>query len=112
MHDDENQPHFKIALTDEAYFAYASLPSERLLKRMTNDIGLLACTPLLGRTYNPAYEAKRPPFPCRVLYCEHYGIYYGVNDDESLVTIFAIEDQRRNPRKRFSSFEYGLERLD
>ena len=59
----------------------------------------------------PACNAAQPPFACRVLCCEHYGIYYRVDETDRAVTVFAIEDQRRNPLTRFESYEYAVEAL-
>lgn len=101
MTDDGEHPRYEVRLTDAAFFAYASLPTERLYEHVGSDLGLLETTPRLGREYDPVYEAKRPPFPCRVLFCEHYGIYYRVDDESRTVVVFAIEDQRRNPLNRF-----------
>lgn len=106
MPDAEERAPYGVVLTDEAFSAYAGLPTERLFKRVDHDLGLLEKTPYLGREYDPAYEAARPPFPCRVLYCGHYGIYYRVVEDARTVVVFAIEDQRRNPVERFSSIAY------
>ena len=106
---------YEILFADEAYLAYVALPSDRLFDRITHSIKLLECSPLLGRIYDPAYEAKRPPVPCRVLYCEHYGIYYTVDDEARALYILAIEDQRRDPKNRFSSYSsyvYAVESLD
>lgn len=103
---------YEILLTDEAYLAYIALPSERIFDHITHNIGLLASSPLLGQVYDPAYDAKQPPFCCRVLFCEHYGIYYIVDDANLTIHVIAIEDQRRDPLNRFSSFVYAVESLD
>lgn len=99
---------YQVILTDEAFYAFSTLPSERLFCHIDNDLGLLETTPELGREYDPVYDAVRPPFPCRVLYCEQYGIYYKLDDESKTVLVFAIEDQRRNPARRFDTFEYGI----
>ncbi len=98
----------EVALTDEAFYSYAAIPSEKAFARVGQDIGLLEHTPYLGRVYDPAYDASRPPFPCRVLYCGHYGIYYRVDEDAERVTVFAVVDQRRDLERRFASREYGI----
>lgn len=112
MADDSNAEHaFEVKLTDEAFYAYAALPTERVFAHVGNDLDLLSTSPELGQRYDPAYNAARPPFSCRVLYCEHYGIYYRIDEQERAVIVFAIEDQRRNPLTRFESYEYEVASL-
>lgn len=108
---DQAEPAFEVKLTDEAFYAYAALPTQRIFDHVDNDLDLLATSPELGQAYDPAYDAARPPFACRVLYCEHYGIYYRADETDRAVTVFAIEDQRRNPLTRFESYEYAVETL-
>lgn len=109
MADDEDPAiAFEVRLTDEAFYAYAALPTERVFAHVDNDLDPLAITPELGQVYDPAYDAAKPPFTCRVLYCEQYGIYYHVDETERAVIVFAIEDQRRNPLTRFESYEYEV----
>lgn len=103
---------YEILFADEAYLAYVDLPSDRIFERITHNIELLEYSPLLGHVYDPAYEAKQPPVPCRVLYCEQYGIYYSVDDETETIYILAIEDQRRDPKNRFSSFVYAIESFE
>lgn len=112
MPADEEREAYGVSLTDEAFYTYASIPSERVFEHVGRKLELLGTTPELGRVYDPAYEAKRPPFACRVLYCEHYGIYYRVDDANRSVLVFAIEDQRRNPEARFSHYEYAIARIE
>lgn len=54
----------------------------------------------------------RPAFNFRILCCEHFGIYYRIDDESHKVTVFALEDQRRNPLDRFTSYEYAVTSLD
>ncbi len=116
MHNNKNENEisgvFAVELTDEAFFSYVSIASERLFEHVDTDIGLLETNPYLGRVYDPVYDAARPDFPCRVLYCEHYGIYYRVDDKLHRIVVFAIEDQRRNPKSRFSHYGYEILPLD
>ena len=90
----------------------ASLPSASSFTRVDHDLDLLRSFPELGKKYDPVYDAARPPFDCRVLYCEQYGIYYRVDDDSRRVVVFAIVDQRRNPKTRFDGYEYGAVGLE
>ena len=82
-----------------------------MFDHVDGDLELLATFPEIGQAYDPAYEAMRPLFACRVLYCEHYGIYYRVDEASRTVTVSAIEDQRRNPLTRFESYEYAVTTL-
>lgn len=70
-------------------------------EKVRKTIDLLQTTPYRGSVYDPTYEAARLPFICRVVYVKKWGIYYTVHDDEHLVYIRYLEDQRRDPRKRF-----------
>lgn len=64
-------------------------------------IDSLQTMPYRGRVYDPIYDAARLPFECRVAYSGQHGVYYTVHDSERLVYIRYIEDQRRDPRRRF-----------
>lgn len=97
-----------VIVTDEAFYALAALSSNRLFEHVQHDLTLLETTPRLGRIYDPAYEAALPPFECRVMFCEHLGIYYRAHEEEQRVVVFAIEDQRRNPTERFEYHAIGL----
>jgi hypothetical protein len=92
----------EVCLSDEAFLAYASIPSARMFDSLDNMLGLLECTPEIGRVYDPLYPAAKPPFECRVAYCGYYGIYYTYDQTAQLVKVFAIEDQRRDPEYRFA----------
>ena len=97
----DDAPLYEVELTDEAFYAYATLSPERLFRHVDNELDLLRHFPELGEAYDPAYPASRPPFPCRVLYCEHLGIYYRIDEGSRKVIVIALEDQRRNPLNRF-----------
>ncbi len=99
---DETREPFEIEITDEALYAYSDIQSESILRRIEALIDMLALYPFYGEEYEPVYEAAQPPVPCRVLFCTHYGIYYHVNETEKLITVIAIESQRRDPLSRFS----------
>lgn len=103
---------YAVVMTDEAFYAYSSISSDRVFNHVDHDLELLGTTPEMGRIYDPVYEACKPPFECRVFYCEYLGIYYRVNDETKEVVVFAIVDQRVGPNNRFSSFEYGIETLE
>lgn len=99
--NDEREP-YDIELTDEALYAYADICSPSALKRIDELIDVLPLHPYFGEEYDPAYESARPPVPCRVLFCAQYGVYYHVDGARRLVTVLAIESQRRNPLMRFT----------
>ena len=103
--DDETRDPFEIEMTDEALYAYSDIRSESILRRIEVLIDTLASFPLYGEEYDPVYETAQPPVPCRVLFCAHYGIYYHVDETKKLITILAIESQRRDPLSRFSLVE-------
>ncbi len=96
---------FEVELSDEAFYGYVAISGAKAFGRVDHDLGLLATSPYLGRAYDPAYDAARPSFACRVLHCGNYGIYYSVDEAARLVFVFAIEDQRRNPAERFARLE-------
>ena len=96
---------YDIELTDEALYALASIPSDRIYTRVGDLIDMLAAFPRYGQVYDPYYRAAEPPVACRVLFCGSYGIYYHIDEDKRLVTVLAIEDERRNPLGRFKSVD-------
>ena len=98
-----------VLITDEAINQLLSIPSARDYESVRKTLSLLGIIGEAGRDYEPVYSAARPPIPCKVLYAGNYGIYYScsVNKDESIV-VFTIEDQRRDPKKRFISISEGF----
>lgn len=109
---DDNQKLFDIELTDEAFYSYVSISSDRLFDHVTNIIGLLGTSPELGHIYDPVYEAQVPPFECRVVYCENLGIYYKIDEETHRVLVVAIVDQRSNPRSRFEYHFFDFPQQD
>lgn len=99
---------FEVSLTDEAVYAYAEIPSDRVYGRIGMLLDFIATHPYYGREYNPAYEAAMPPIPCRVFYCERYGVYYHVDGGERTITVLAIESQRKDPMGRFRTISRGM----
>lgn len=92
---------YAVQLTDEAVYALAEIPSEAMATRISALLSHLSRFPRYGVAFDPAYESARPPVPCLMCYCGTFGIYYHVDDEERVVTIFAIEDERRDPMSRF-----------
>ncbi len=91
---------FEVQLTDEAVYAYSDIPSQDISSRIGFLLDFLAAHPQYGEEYDPYYETARPPIACRVFFCGKYGVYYHINESERLITVLAIEDQRRNPLNR------------
>ena len=93
-----------VAISQLAQEQLAAIPSDALYLQVKDAILRLAQFPGLGRVYDPEYEAARPPMSCRVMYAGRYGVYYTGFDapgNEPLV-ILAVEDERRDPLRRFS----------
>ncbi len=99
---DELDKPFDVVMTDEALYAYAEIPSERVYARIGNLIDFLAEHPYFGEEYDPYYQAAFPPIGCRVFFCAHYGVYYHVDVEQRNISILAIEDHRKNPLSRFN----------
>ena len=93
---------YEISMTDEALYAYVEIPSGDIYARIGTLIDFLALHPYYGEAYDPAYESAQPPVECRVFFCGRYGVYYHVDEEKRLVTVLAIEDQRRDPLARFT----------
>lgn len=62
---DELDKPFDVVMTDEALYAYAEIPSERVYARIGNLIDFLAEHPYFGEEYDPYYQAAFPPIDCR-----------------------------------------------
>lgn len=92
---------YAVQMTDEAVYAYANIPSDDVYRRMGELLGSLASFPYYGQEYEPYYDAARPPVSCRVAFCGRFGIYYHVDDESRTFTVLAIEDERRDSRRRF-----------
>ena len=85
--DEFNEP-FDVVMTDEALYAYAEIPSERVYARIGNLIDFLAEHPYFGEEYDPYYQAAFLPI-------DH------VDVERRNISILAIEDHRKNPLSRF-----------
>ena len=93
---------YQVSLSDDALFVYLNIPSGRDFDAVDTTLNLLGEFPYYGRVYDPLYEAARLPFEVRVAFAGRYGIYYEVIEAQRLVAVHYIEDQRRDPTKRFS----------
>ena len=95
------QPSYQVVLTDEAVYAYTEVRPADIYERTGILISQLSTYPYYGRVYDSSYTAALPNVTSRVLYCGNYGVYYHVSEERQVVTVFAIEDQRRDPFARF-----------
>lgn len=96
---------YRVELTDEAVYALAEITSERIYRRLRDFMGMLERFPFYGQEYDPYYASAFPPITCRVLYCGHVAVYYHVDEEREVVTVLAVEDQRRDPLHRFEVME-------
>ena len=76
--------------------------SEAAFEQVSGAIDALSTMPMRGRIYEPTYEAAQLPFSCRVLFVGTYGIYYTVFEDVHEVYVRYLEDQRMDPKWRFT----------
>lgn len=92
---------YRIELVDSVLSSLDAIPDLSFVD-VDNALLSLATYPERGRLYDPLYEAARPPVPLRVLYVRNYGIYYSVDHESGTVLVRFIEDQRMDPRMRFT----------
>ena len=92
---------YEVHLTETSLESYLAIPDARLEK---GDAALdaLAVFPGIGVAYDPLYPAARPPFEVSVLYADRYGIYYSTDERAKVVYIRYVEDERMDPRLRFT----------
>ena len=95
---------YAVELTHEAMRASQFVKAKSDIAKIRKMLRILDTVPEIGRVYDPDYGAATPPFQARVTYAGRYGIYYTVDEDAKVVTVFAIEDQRANPLNHF----YGI----
>lgn len=78
--------------------------SEQVLEKMEHLRALLETAPELGRVYDPAYPAAKPPFECRVLAVPDspFALYYVVDEEHEEIIIFHAENPRMDPEERFA----------
>lgn len=92
---------YEVVIAPSALRKMAAIPSKADRRSVDKVICILDTVPDIGRKYDPLYEAARPEGDVMVVYAGHYGIYYEVLEEEKLVAVYHIEDQRRDPLKRF-----------
>ena len=105
MSDDAcvNDGSYEVILSPSAEKVLREVASRIDRRRIDGVLTVLDTVPGIGRTYDPLYEAARPPEDVMVAYAGHYGIYYEVCETKRIVYVYYIEDQRRDPRSRFGS---------
>lgn len=92
---------YQLRLTQMALRSYTAIPDSQI-GRVDETLDAIGGAPWIGRLYDPAYEAARPPFEVRVAYAGNYGIYYTADEDTQTVIVRFIEDQRMDPTPRFT----------
>lgn len=103
MNDDDDLPLYEVILSPTAEDALMEIGSRANLRAIDNVLQALATTPLMGRAYDPLYEAATPEKPILVAYAGHYGIYYDIDELGPKVNVAYIEDQRTDPTRRFDA---------
>lgn len=76
--------------------------------RVEASVDLLSSTPGLARPYDPAYEAARPPVPCRAYQVPRTTkvIYLVADEDVRVMTMLFLGDAREDPRRRFDRLDW------
>lgn len=89
-------------------FISKQVTSERVLRKIFSYREILEQFPDVGRPYNPAYKAARPPFPCRVISIPDtpFDLYYLKDEEAHRIVILCLEFQRSDPNARFSSIDF------
>ena len=88
-------------LSDSAAASMLSL-SDSAYNKLDDAISLLSTRPELGAVYDPLYKAHKPPIPPRVFYAGYHGVYYTPVHEHKLIRVHFIEDQRMDPKTRFT----------
>ncbi len=93
---------YTVILSPTAEKAFKAVRSRADRRRIDGVLCVLDTVPGIGRDYDPIYEAAKPSEDVKVVYAGHFGIYYQIIESDNLVYVYYIEDQRRDPMKRFS----------
>jgi len=102
MNQSDERTSYEVILSPTAIGAIRHVKSRADLRRIDGILLILETLPRIGRTYDPLYPAAKPPEPILVAYAGNYGIYYEIQEESKHVNVLFIEDQRRNPLKRFN----------
>ncbi|WP_139651645.1 hypothetical protein [Raoultibacter phocaeensis] len=92
---------YEVVLSPVAEQVMWDVRSRADRKRIDGVLSVLDTVPDIGRGYDPLYEAAMPPKDVMVAYAGHFSIYYEVLEEERIVYVYYIEDQRRDPMARF-----------
>ena len=84
-------------------FIEEHVTSLRVYERIVDCMRLIGDYPQIGRTYDPEYEAARPPFPCRHLPVSDtpFTLYYTYNVETNVATVICIAFSAGDPMRRF-----------
>lgn len=102
---------WRVQFTKYAFnFIMDNVTSERVARKIFAYRELLSEFPDIGASYNPQYQAARPPFPCRSIAVPDtpFSLYYLKDEENRTVVIFAIEYNRVDPNARFSHVDWTL----
>lgn len=99
--DDRDQALYEVIIAPVAERALHRVASKADLRGIDRVLLILDTAPYIGRLYDPLYDAARPDGEVRVVYAGHYGVYYEVDEAAREVRVLFIEDQRRDPLRRF-----------
>ena len=103
MRVDSPMPPYEVLIAPVAVGALLSVSSKADRRGLDRVLLLLDTVPMIGRVYDPLYDAARPDGEVRVVYAGHYGVYYEVDEEALEVHVLYIEDQRRDPKRRFGA---------
>ena len=93
---------YAVIVTPTAERALLAVPSKADRRELDAVLSLLDTFPRIGRPYDPVYAAARPSRDVLAFFAGHYGVYYVIDEAARAVDVLFIEDQRRDPLKRFS----------
>ena len=107
MSDEKSSEVELILANDTAVFLDEHVENPRVLNRIEKYLRALSAFPEMGQEYSPAYEASRPPIPCRwiAIPSTPFTIYYHFFEEAKRIVVLYVEDQRASPNKRFSQSE-------
>lgn len=92
-----------VILSNAAADALLAIPTRVEAGAVARRLRVLQSFPEIGAVYDPEYPATRPDHEVLVTYASHYGIYYLYDRELRGGTVFVewIQDERRDPRRRF-----------
>ncbi|WP_139651470.1 type II toxin-antitoxin system RelE/ParE family toxin [Raoultibacter phocaeensis] len=93
----------RVVLSPTAANAIRSINSQSDYAKVRKRLRVLPYVPEMGHPYDPIYEAARPPCDVLVTYAGHYGIYYTYDEENGIIAVEYVLNQRTDPNTRFSS---------